>query len=594
MKFHQNVLWGAGILLLLTGCIDDNYDLSDVDTTSEFKVKDLVIPVNLETVKLSDIIKVKENDKLKEVTIGGQTFYAVQQEGDFHSDGIKVNSFSADAKPMSDHTAVFSMLPDGMKIKKNAQGERLILSEPVEEKVSYETSGIDGSLRSLDAINFNDLDFSVTLDATNLPFALNGELSGVQMYIPKGLKVTRIMAGGIQYDLSAYNPSTGLLDFSRNISVKNSRTVIQVTANAIELASYNSPYEYDENTNSGTFSLNSVFNIESAELTLEDTGTMIEEIEFNVHYELGSLNAESIMGSIAYDLKGTGLNIEPIDLENIPDFLNDPQTDIMLTNPQIYLNLNNPVGDYGLSYQSKLNIAALRENETTSFMSPLIKVPGETGSFNFLLAPSPMSVDVIPSEYSYSIQRLEYPHLGDILSGEGLPKTLDVELVNPSIPEQMVSQPFQLGRTIDGMKGTYMFLAPLSLKEGSKIYKTIDGWWSEDLADLNIDYLTITADATNGLPTNVILNIYAIDKEGNQISTVGTLSLPEYATSDSVEITVEGFKNEQGKIVPFNNLDGIRLYVTAGSNEEDPLAPSQYITLDNLKAKVTGNYTRKL
>lgn len=40
-------------LMLLSACVDDSYDLSDIDTSMEVKVNDLVIPVNLGTVTLS-------------------------------------------------------------------------------------------------------------------------------------------------------------------------------------------------------------------------------------------------------------------------------------------------------------------------------------------------------------------------------------------------------------------------------------------------------------------------------------------------------------------------------------------------------------
>lgn len=41
------------MLLLLTSCIDDNYDLSDVDTTSRINVNDLVLPVNIDPINAS-------------------------------------------------------------------------------------------------------------------------------------------------------------------------------------------------------------------------------------------------------------------------------------------------------------------------------------------------------------------------------------------------------------------------------------------------------------------------------------------------------------------------------------------------------------
>ena len=309
-----------------------------------------------------------------------------------------------------------------------------------------------------------------------------------------------------------------------------------------------------------------------------------------MQYTLGSLKVNAILGSLEYDLSGTGLNIDPINLSNMPTFLEDPETDLRLSNPQVYLQLKNPIGQYGLKYQSSLNILVQRDGQPDkSFPGPLVQVPATTGMYNFVLAPYPEKISSIPAEFASGLDNLTYNDLGNILSGNGLPNSLDIQLVNPMIPEQHLMSPFRLGTSIEGMEGSYMFLAPLSLAEGSKIVKVVDGWWSEDLSDLNIDLLSISTNVTNEVSTSVILHVYAIDRDGNQISTEGSLVLPENAVNEPIEIKLTGL---DGK--PFNNLDGVKIYVMAGENEGQPLAPSQSITLDNIKARVTGNYIRKL
>ncbi|MBO4965229.1 MAG: hypothetical protein J6C81_03060 [Muribaculaceae bacterium] len=75
--------------LLFSGCIDDAYDLSDIDTTSRVNVNGLVIPVNIDQITLDDIISFDENSKIKAVTIGGERFYALVENGEFNSEDIK-------------------------------------------------------------------------------------------------------------------------------------------------------------------------------------------------------------------------------------------------------------------------------------------------------------------------------------------------------------------------------------------------------------------------------------------------------------------------------------------------------------------------
>lgn len=592
--FPKKLLWAAAASVVLTGCIDDKYDLSNIDTTSEFKVNDLTLPINLAPVVLSDIIKVEEGDQLKDTTINGKTFYAVVQKGKFNSDGIDIDKFEAEPDPMYDKTATFR--PRGGEAQSKRRADTGIdiyyLIEPVTEDLEYEASGIDGSIKALTAINFQPLSLKLEISTTSLPAGVESQLENLVLYIPTGLTIDHISAGGETYPVTVYDPSDGSLDLA-TVKLNDNKATIQIVATAIDLKGYDHPYNYDEEMGEGTFALISQFNIQDSQLALSgsiDQLASINEINYNVHYELEPLYATSIMGSIAYDLSGTGLDIDPIDLENLPDFLDDPETDLALSNPQIYLQLMNPIGKYGLSYQSSLDIIAERSNQHTSFESPLVKVPGHEGTFNYVLAPNTGSSSLnVPKEYEANLEALVYPNLGSILSGEGLPKQLLIDIIDPMIPEQPTKAPFELDQSIEGMEGNYLFLAPLSLKEGSKIVKTVDGWWSEDLNDLNIDYLTISADAINGLSTGVILTLYAIDRDGNKISSEGSVVLEESSASQPIDITIEGI---DGK--PFNGLDGIQLYVIAGENEGQPLAPDQTITLNELKAKVTGNYTRKL
>ena len=40
-------------LMTFSGCIDDDIDLENIDTTAEVKVVDLTVPLNLDEIKLS-------------------------------------------------------------------------------------------------------------------------------------------------------------------------------------------------------------------------------------------------------------------------------------------------------------------------------------------------------------------------------------------------------------------------------------------------------------------------------------------------------------------------------------------------------------
>ena len=86
-------------LLALSSCIDNAYDLSDIDTTARLQVKELTIPLNLDHITLDQVIDLDDDSEIvKETDALGNVFYAIKKEGTFKSDPIDVASFTT-SKP---------------------------------------------------------------------------------------------------------------------------------------------------------------------------------------------------------------------------------------------------------------------------------------------------------------------------------------------------------------------------------------------------------------------------------------------------------------------------------------------------------------
>lgn len=597
MKICKPLMFGALSAFVLTGCMDKDYDLSDIDTTSQFKFTDLVLPIQMDPVVLSDIITVEEGDQLKEVTINGETFYAVEESGTFNSDPIHVNEFSASAGVMSQEQSSFH-LSEGANVKGRAasgQNKVYLLINPVYKSLIYDATDIDSSVRDLTQIFYKNLDFTLSIALTNVPSSITTELENIVLKLPKGLDVVSVSAPGYSFKASDYNKNTGELSLDR-ISVSNNKTSVSIITKSIDLSTYPGSFTYSSASNAGTFHLDSEFSIKNggklvATASAAQLAQLPNDINFTVTYEVGKLNATGILGSIHYDLKGQGLNLEPVTLNDLPDFLADDETNLILRNPQIYLTIDNPVGHLGLGFESGFNIIAHRDNAPTQQypLNGLIKVENKDGDYNYVLAPYPDDIANVPSEFASDLTRIQYDHLGYILSGAGLPNTLDIDLVDPMIPLQKLTSPLMLGEDLNGMSGSYRFLAPLALDGHSRIIytKTEDGWWSEDLEALTITTLMLTTTASNDIPLDAELAVYPIDKDGNYIKglDIVPVKLPGNSTDQNITFSVKG---------NITNLDGVVITATVvpdGSSET--LAPSQYITLDNIKVKVSGNYTKK-
>lgn len=95
--------------LPLTGCFDDSYDLEDIDTTAKIKVNNLVIPVNLDEITLSNIFDLDEESVVKDI----DGIYAVSVDGDFSSDAITINAVTLSRPTIPPTTADIVLLGDG-------------------------------------------------------------------------------------------------------------------------------------------------------------------------------------------------------------------------------------------------------------------------------------------------------------------------------------------------------------------------------------------------------------------------------------------------------------------------------------------------
>ena len=292
-------------LVSLSGCIDNNYDLSDIDTTSEFKIKDLIVPINIDPITMGDIFDIKEGDKIQVVTINGQTFYAINEKGSFRSDPVEIPQFSASAPYL---TPVTIPLP----------GE-------VRKTLSYNVGNVHEAIQRLNEIFIDRATFVIRFAVADVPSGVSLSLDNVALTIPKGLDIDGASpAGNYSYYDGRYSVShLPLVDGVGEISVSVSK--INLEANGCYI-------------NNGSFNLTSGFNIEKGDLVVSadtEVTALPTEIAVNVNYSIPEINVKAVSGTIEYTFDGSGLGISPIDLTDIPDFLAGDDTDLILASPQI-------------------------------------------------------------------------------------------------------------------------------------------------------------------------------------------------------------------------------------------------------------------
>lgn len=573
------------VLIPVSSCIDKNYDLSDIDTTSQLKVKDLVVPLNIDVITLGDIFNVKENDNIQEVSLNGNKFYAIHKKGAFHSDKFVIPSFTSPAP---------NLLPDIINyhtgITSQTIGNRLTLpmAQPIENDLIYKAEGIDGSIVTLDDIYTDRLTFTILFNALNLPSGINASLNEISIVLPKGLTLD---SSDIDF---IYNSSTGRLSI-KSLPLVNGEARLSISVNTVNLPANGC------RISNQSFTFSSCLNIERANLIVEPVSsneTIPSDIRLQASYILSDMVVRALTGDIEYYFDGNGIAIPSIDLSVLPDFIAGTGTNLILANPQVYLSVNNPLTALGLDWTSGFQVTAVRTAQPSKSYGldyghigvDHSKPLGER--YNYRLSPDLEKDQIlIPIGYE-NPEHVMFSGLREVLSGEGLPDQLDLKFVDSKIFRQHIDK-LLLDTEFPALEGNWELIAPLALtnlddNRSQIIYsKTDKGWHDTRLYDMTIETLELTMKVDNDLPLEATLNGYPIDITGQQIGNVSIEGavVPANAKDQEVKLYITG---------EVKKLDGITFTAFVYPDSDKPLSSSQTLRLKEIKAKVSGYYIKKL
>ncbi len=580
-------------LLLATSCVDSNYDLSDVDTTLQIQVTELTLPINIDAITLSDIIALDEDDQVHEVTdLNGKSFYAFTESGDFKSDPIYIRGVTV-AGPQLEPATLYIAPVATTNVSANAaiSDVRFDITE-INRTFAYSARNVDASIVDVTSVKSQPFGFTLTISIPSLSsVASKAVIEGLEIRLMKGLTATT--------DDGTYDARTGIWKMN-TLNVSGTSVSAKITLSAFDLAA--AGIRFDGKAHS--LDIPGEFTIVSGTLVLtpKSSSSTPEQLTLTTRYDLQALDIKSVSGRVRYALDGMGVN--PISLSNLPDFLDEYGTNIFLANPQLYLTVNNPIADYRLAYQTGLALTAKRPSlpnvpDFTYATAEPVSVgydKGVDGPYHFVLAPHTSTADlnILDSSYQENLTGIAFPGLSNILAvpttyeEARLPETIEIELTDPQIVESDVVD-FELGQSIAGIKGSYTFVAPLALGDGSTIvYSGTEGGWNdEDVDAITITSVTITADVTNSTPLATEIKAYPLDKEGNRIGgvTITGTTVAAGAVDAPVTITMTG---------TITHLDGINYVAVLKAGSEEALNPQQTLSLKNIKAKISGSYTKEL
>ena len=117
VKVFKSMLLSTAMACSLFSCVNDDYDLSDVDTTVGMEIHDLTIPLKLDEVTLKSVLELEDDSQIK--VLNGE--YVVIEDGTFSSKRIELPSFTIEVPaidPIEDELSpnlhLDDLIPEGL------------------------------------------------------------------------------------------------------------------------------------------------------------------------------------------------------------------------------------------------------------------------------------------------------------------------------------------------------------------------------------------------------------------------------------------------------------------------------------------------
>lgn len=585
-------------LALFTSCIDDNYDLSDIDTTTEVKVNDLTIPVNVKDLYLEKIVDLDDSDPeaiLKIREINGEKYYFLTKGGDFNAEPTSIDKVEAPAPDHVNSTSIMinSSALQASRRKASAQYKEYTVT-PYNTVFTYNV-GQNGNPPVDDAIKYisevglsNEQPLIISMDFFSnavLSSAEHVELYNLEIAVPDGLVATygSIVSSGGKLTIPHLSSSNAHIDI--DLIVKEIDFTSSALPDGIQVIDGKFDFSRKIGVNSGKFHVYPKASIGVAGLP--------DQIDFKTNYELSPFTVDFFSGIFNYDVDFDP--ISPLDLTDLPEFLSNSQTNLELIDPSLTLSLNNPIAKYGLGCEAGLTLTAIRPNAPAKAITlNSFSAPNNTENQFHILAPSQdvikyLSIPAGVNEYFNS-----FPALTGLLAGQGLPAQINVDFKSAALAKPIVkgkAKRFPLGINIDQVNGKYEFTSPLALAKESKIIysKTNKGWENENLDDLTINKMKVSAKISSTIPAGARLIIRPVGKDGLRIPITNEESsyaiIPAMASNQEVTLLIEG---------NIHDLNGLYIEAEISDFNGTPLTTNQTLKLSDLRITVSGNYTKEL
>lgn len=572
LNTKKRPLMAAALLLtslgITTSCIDSSYDLNkDIDMTISAGGEHLAIPVGYtEKITLDKIIELDEGDDLQIV------------DGEYHL--LKKNNIDETNTSVGTVTVAESEnIIDAITLLNSVStpGANIVIPKKQSEgKINAEARGVDKAVIEIGSLA---ADMPTTL---TLKFELGGGISIERVDI-KTMTIT--FPDFIQFENE--NGLNGQTLTMTDVQIKPSEFKKELKINKYVFGN-----TYGEGNRVEEENGDRILKIENQKITIEMQGIYANNpqcsgsLSITPTVTLSEMAVSEVYGTIQPDI-----DVKPteVELNNLPDFLQDDEIRLDITNPVFSFNANNPLN-------TDVEMDGVLTGYKDGKVTKTVKIGSGNGGASITLKPSgdkQQTISIVRDEKTVveaNATKVVVPNLNDII--ETIPDRINVELKPAVKTEQYYT--VNLGQDYT-LNSAYDIDIPLSFGSNLKIVyeETLDNF-DLDLEDVDIEKAVLSINAVNTIPLAMEIkneNVSALDANGNVIKDIdvtveGTITeSKDGKTEVSSTLNVNLNETAEGAI---SKLDGLKLKITAvpGQATDVQLLSTQWMQLKDMKLKI--------
>ena len=554
-----------------TSCIDNSYDLNkDIDMTVNVGGEHLAIPVGYtEQITLDKIIELDEGDDLQ--LVNGEYHLLKSDKIDETNTSVKMVTVNESSNPINSINVLNN-------VDYSQPGDVTVEDIESEGSVNTEAHGIDEAVIEIGSLTANTpakLTLSFEINKTNSISYSDVTIDKMTITFPDFIKFEEGQSG-----------LNGQVLTISNETLSSSTYTIDL---------YISKYVFGEKYGDGNKvkeeNGDRIIKIENQKITVKTDVTVhqaqgIGSLSITPTAILAAMTVSEVNGTIKPDM-----DVKPteVELTNLPDFLQDEEVKLDITNPVFSFKANNPLNE-------EIEMDGIMTGYKNGKVTKTVKIGSGNGGVPIKLKPSgnkQQTISIVRNEKTVvetGATKVIVPNLNDII--ETIPDRISVEL-KPAVKTDDYYT-VNLGQDYV-LNSEYNIDIPLSFGSGLKIVyeETIDDF-DLDLEDVDIKKAIISITADNTIPLKMEIkneNVSALDVNGNKITDInvtveGTITESKDGKSIATsQLNINLVSTKEGAI---SKLDGLFFKVTAipGQATDVQLLSSQWMQLKDMKLKI--------